>query len=660
MTNGWSRKRTDAAKLAAWTTLSVERFGDAYTSVNDRSAARLWPVLEASVLGGDEARLIKLACTEAEAHGFLAGLARVVANIELDRDGRPAHEVGELLQAVAGSGVMQGMSNRAKGLMDATIFRALDAASQACAIVYQNGNQAGTAFLVRPDLVLTAAHVVLQYENDAAGYPVWRDALQAELTFSFDPVPTDPTKQRVVVAAAPGERPVAHALPHGTPPNSLNGSLQAPPAGDRLDFALIRLARQIEHVRAVDIGAPSEAELHRACFVFGYPAGTALKFDADIVTRIDSPSGRLLHVANTAAGMSGGCCVGPDGAIVGLHEGSLQIANQVGTMVLNNRGISLKAIHEKLHADGADPLRARPKSQGLEFSDPSLVETLYESGLRFAGVALEAQWRALVQGLLGLADPPGDGVELPPFHPWLKRGDVENWIDSRRPSDRLCYISGDRGVGKSFCGQILRGKLDNPAVDLVALSATQTSAWSMEEALGPVIARSGPQTRTEAGTLRYDDVPAIVDFLGRTAAGRRTTAAPLYVAIDFDAAAAGVRFGQSPWLAFIEGLAREDWVRLMLIGLTEDERDTVDDMLEANDVTAGVASTHIELQYFSESNLKEYARALAEARGLLRTGRSFRSEIGTLWRQPIFLRAQCPALQTVEAVLTAAAFERTL
>lgn len=667
----WEDEDTDAGKLATWTRLSVERFGDAYSSVADRHAAKPWQRLQADLQneqpGAGDAALIRAACEEAQARDFLDSLAQVVANIEKGRDGRPATEIGALLQTVAGSGVMQAMTNRAKGLMDAAIFGPLHESSRACAIVFANGQQAGTAFLVGPDLVLTAAHVVLQHDLDAAGRPIWRDRLRPNLTFSFAPSATDPAKQRVVVPAAPTPEPVAHALPHGPPPNRLFRTLKAP-AGDRLDFALVRLARQVEHVPRVEIAAPGEAELNRACFVLGFPEGNALKFDADVVTQIDSPSGRLLHLANTEAGMSGGCCIGPEGTIVGLHEGTLPVLDAggqeekdaAGRRKLNNRGVSMAAIRKMQCKSGSDPLAAKPKSQGIEFADPSLVETLYKSGLRFAGPALEANWRALMQALLGMVDPPGDGVGFPAFHPWLRRPEVEDWKDSRKPSDRICYVWGDQGVGKSFCAQILRGKVDNPELDLVVLNATQTTALSWEEAIGPVVARSGIQTRTEAGALRYDDVPAITNILSRTAAGTRTADNPLYVAIDFDAAADGIRFGQTPWQAFIEGLAREEWARLMLIGLTEDERISIDDMVEADPVTTGVVSTSIQLRHLDEESLKDYARRLAVARGKPRSRETVRDDIAALWGNALFLRETQPALQTVEAALAAMAFERTL
>ena len=669
--DAWDDQPTHAGKLAAWTKLSAERFGDAYSSVSDRSSAKPWQVLAADLAnaqpGAGEAALIRAACDEAERHDFLEALAQVVANIEEGRDGRAATEVGALLQTVAGSGVMQAMTNEARGLMDAAIFGRLHESSRACAIVFSQGQQQGTAFLVGPDLVMTAAHVVLQHERDPAGRLVWLSKLLPNLTFSFTPAATDPSKQRVIVPAAPTPDPVALSLPHGTPRRRLSGSLKAP-AGQRLDFALVRLARQVEHVPRVEIATPGAVELNRPCFVFGFPEGTALKFDADVVTQIDTPSGRLLHLANTKAGMSGGCCIGPEGTIVGLHEGTLpvldangrKVLNANGEAKLNNRGVSLAAIRDMQCKDGSDPLVGKPKSQGIEFSDPSLVETLYKSGLRFAGPALESSWRSLMQALLGLPEPPGDGIALPAFHPWLRRQEVEAWIDSRRPLDRLCYIWGDEGVGKSFCAQILRGKLDNPAVDLVALNATQTTALSWEEAIGPIIARSGTPTRTEAGTLRYDDVPAITRFLARTAAGDRTAATPLYVAIDFGAAEDGVRFGQTPWQAFIEGLAREEWARVMLIGLTEDERIMIDDVLEADPVMAGVASTSIPLRHLDEESLKDYGRKLAVARGKPLSREDVRDRVATLWSQPMLLHGTRPALQTVEAVLTAMAFERLL
>ena len=146
---------SDAERLAAWTKLGVAEFRMAYASVADPGLALRWTALEARVLrdnpGAGRDVLILEACRHAEEVGFIDKLAVAVANIEAEFGYKTPTEVGALLQVLGGAGVMQAMTNRARALMDASILRSLVAASEATAIVYQDGAQLGSAFLVGRD-----------------------------------------------------------------------------------------------------------------------------------------------------------------------------------------------------------------------------------------------------------------------------------------------------------------------------------------------------------------------------------------------------------------------------------------------------------------------------------------------------------------------------
>ena len=644
--------------------LNTEVFAGIYTAIaNGVPAAARWVTLgtslppDASPAQADRA-LIRAACAEADAKGFLDRLAATVVDTETSVKGRSAADGGALLDAITSGGEMQAIVDAARGFMSVDVLPAAYQAAQACAAVYQNQTMLGTAFLVQSDLVATAAHVVLATEIDANGKEVWSDKLRRGLKFSFRAAPGDP-RARDEVFAAPRDTPIAFARPHGDPPNKLRSSL-IPPADRDLDFAYVQLARQVTHLREVDISNPVAPEANQNCFVIGFPGGTDLMMDVKQIERVDLPAGRMLHRINTAPGMSGGCCVGPAGTVIGLHEGALPVTKDgapekdpTGKPLFHNRAICLANVRAG-QRDAADPLTRRRREQAIELNDPMLVRALYRTGLRFAAPDLTDAWRALVKVMLGMPDLPSDGVVFPAFQPWFKREDLERWIDSRKPVERLCYIYGDEGSGKSFSVEILRAKLSNPAIDLVTLNGTQTSAWSWEEAIAPLFTSHAPQFRTEAGAIRYDDVPAIVQQLGVVGSVARTPDTPLFVAIDFDRVSDGVRFGQSPWLTFIEALAREDWARVLLIGLTDDERDSVDTILDA----IGLGPVLIRLNHLGVPELKEYLKALLRSRGLSLDPPVLAAKIQEIRNQPIFLNQQRPSLQTAETALVAIAFER--
>ena len=661
----WLSEPTDGERLAAWTLLDTQVFAVIYTTVaksapNAARWATLGTTIPTEAAGANSQALIRAACREAEAKGFLDRLAFAVVDSETSLMRRSAEEGGQLLDAIATSGEMQAVVDAARGFMDVDVLSAAFQAAQACALVYQGNKPIGTAFLVRPDVVVTAAHVVLDIGKDANGKDIWLGTLRPDLMFSFRAAPGDP-RARVEVVAAQRAAPLAFARPHGAPPNKLRASL-TPPADTDLDYAYVQLAGPITHLNAVDISAPVEPEASENCFVIGFPGGNDLKFDTKQIESVDKAAGRMMHFVNAAPGMSGGCCVGRNGTVIGLHEGALPVLlpdgkqdkNGDGEKLFRNRGVCLAKIRAGQQGN-ADPLAIRrPTEQVIELSDPALVRTSYRNGLRLAGAELADKWRALVQWILGLPDLPGDGTTFPAFHPWFKRGDLERWTDSRKPAERLCYVYGEIGAGKSFSVEILRAKLANPTIDLLTINGTQTSAWSWEDAIAPIIPLDAPQFRTEAGAIRYDDVPALVQQLGQVGGVARTTANPLFVAIDFESAGEGVRFGRSPWLTFIEALAREDWARVMLIGLTDDERDSVDVVLEA----IGLAPVLIRLNHLGEPELKEYLKALLRSRGLSLEPEVLTARIRDIRSHPMFLTSSQLSLATIEAALAAMAFER--
>lgn len=682
MADEWKRAATRAAKLAAWTSLKAGEFEDCYFYADNSARAPAWAVLEANVSANDPAAdaqaLIGAACSHAEQEGFLGRLAENVARVESSKHHRDDFEIAELFNEIGDGGIMQAMTAPARSLMDTAIFGALQNAADACATVLEGDDLRGTAFLVSPDMVLTAAHVVLAQERDGDGHQVWVGRLRPNLSFAFAQPRGSPDSRRMRIPAA-GETPVVSAFPHGKPPNVLDPSLEGDDPPARLDFALVRLSRQVHHLPWLDIREPLDPQEGRHCFVMGFPAGEGLKFDADAVTVIHKQSGRFLHRANTAPGMSGGCCVGPEGTVIALHEGALPrlganrkpLTDEKGETIYDNRAICLTKVRALQRELVPDPLDASGKAPGISFSDPQLVEDLYRTGLRLAGAELQGHWRGTFQAMYGLVGPLGVDQAMPDFHPWFRRKPFEEWIDKAAgaTSARLCFVNspaGVRGSGKSFCGQIAAAKINHPILNLVRLTSTQTSAWSWEEAInaalrsaGAVIQGSEAATRLSAGAIKYDDVPLVIDAFSGLQGRKRVATTPLFIIIDFEEGAR-LHSGQAHWYNFVKALAQQEWARLVVIGLAESERLDIRLSLQEDAVTREVELTEVELGHLTESDLLLYLMDLATSRNVEIAFGFARQEVAKLWHSELMLRGVQPALQTAEAALCAALLEKTI
>ncbi|UZW61196.1 trypsin-like serine peptidase [Lysobacter enzymogenes] len=589
-----------AEALAVWTRLSDEFIGNCYVSVRPRHAPA-WEVVVASAAGSLRLEAFK----RAHDHDFLDRLAVAIGNWE-QKAQRPDHEIAQMLDQIGDYGLMQGMTNPDKGFMHADILLPLLQARDACAIVVRTEpvfQQLGTAFLVRPDLILTAAHVVMDVD---AATGRWASTLKNGLAFHFREKPNQREHPTLAIRPAAVAL-ISHALPHGRPPNLLERSLAAP-ADTCLDYALIRLAQRVSHLRPVEVVDTAAVKQGKPCWAFGFPGGNALMMDVDLVTDIDPGSGRWLHRANVAAGMSGGCCINHEGQVAGLHEGTLD--SEDDAKVKRNRGISIAAIRRDQCRDGKDPLKQVASAPSLEFRDSALVDGWYRAGTALAGEAGAVQWRASVAAALGGRNP--DATDsLPAYHPWFARADVEKWIDSAAPDERLCLIHGPPGVGKSFCIHLLRGKLD-PYADLVVFNPTQTNDMTWSDATGHAAAANASDYRTAAASVRYR---AIDDFLGelrdRSAGGTRTC----YVAIDFGPAGRQDRFVGTNWVELIATLAAAGWIRVMLIGLDDYERSVMIDRMESRPETDSVKIAESELAPITAAEFRTYAKHLASARG---------------------------------------------
>lgn len=564
-----SQAHLDAADaLADWCSIASETLGTIYNTVLMGTGATQWKVLTvlpgnvpSGMLGGAKP-LFRAATREALQHALLMRLALYITRTEIDVLGRPATEADAIIEllevALHGAGRMQAFT-QAGGLLGRETRLGLDALDRATALVLKGNTAIGTAFLVGRDLVLTSAHVAVDQSGNA-----FVQQLAANLTFHFPVFAGLVAKPSIVVKPKSGKSLIHSSLPWGDAPDRLH----APPAegsGTKLDYALIRLDRQITHVDPLDILEPPELDLNDSLVVLGFAGGTAVQWDKGAVASVTGE--RVQHKANTLKGMSGSCCIDVHGKPVGMHEGSLLTGRLGGNGDLN-RAVRLSAIRNAMRSNGADPLLAAPKAPGFAIYDESLVRRAANAGLRVLPDGDQARWRELVRGVLGVE--PDSPDPLPEFHPWFRRKNFEAWVDNSArelppEAQRLFMASGDPGAGKSFLAPILREKLDARA-ESVFISATQTTAWSWTDALSKLgIAPSDErELRPHDAEVRRVATEA-ADAVADKASSRGASRTPLFVAIDFEGEASFAA-EDSTWLRFMQELLGHSWIRLLIIG----------------------------------------------------------------------------------------------
>ena len=601
-----------AQALAEWTRLSADEFRIAYEKCLIPGAGRDWKILVNK--GG--ATVVALACEEAEDGKFLDRLTEHVVARESDR-GRPAAEIDQLFNAPGKAGVMQAIFDRHRGLMSAAILLPMLKASYACAVVQvQQGvteTPVGTAFLVKPDMVITAGHVALDVDTDlATGGMTWSHRLKPGLSFRFKARDNAPATERVTVLPRASEPLLASSLPHGATDGSLNLDLN-PPADQNLDYALIQLAERIDHVEPLALDPPPNDVIEliegKACWAFGYSGGDDLKLDVDSITRVADHGARWLHEAQTGEGMSGGCCFNHVGQLVGIHEGSVSWT-QDGHKVVNNRGILLKAIRRAQRDPGPDPLEGRVAVPNLEIPDAGLVLDLVRAGRRLADADFAPKWEALARAVFPAADFV-TGTGFPASHPRFERSEFRDWIEKQDPAHRLCMVNGPRGAGTSFCAKLLQARLEPSGLGYFEINPTQLAAFSLRETGAGGVSAAPPSTRTSAANFRYNDVTQFTADLR----ARGSPSRAWHVVIDFGPEDGTDRLLANQWRDFVLGLLGEEWIRVVLLGLSNAEQVELMGLVQTRLPNAVLYETPIELDPIDARALNKYAKELALARG---------------------------------------------
>lgn len=186
---------------------------------------------------------------------------------------------------------------------------------QICRIDIPDGTALGTGWLVGPDLLLTAYHVVEEVVNG----PYDTDDVLCRFDFSAD---GDAGR---TCGLAPGG-----VLDYSPYAQADLGTSTSPPTEDELDYALLRLDARVGED---DAGAqprgwirvperPAVVDTDDFMLIPQHPAGAALKLAFGEVLKYDSGGFRLRYDTSTDNGSSGAPCFDLDLAPFGIHHAS--------------------------------------------------------------------------------------------------------------------------------------------------------------------------------------------------------------------------------------------------------------------------------------------------------------------------------------------------
>lgn len=525
--------------------ITPEAFGSAFDRVRptDGSVPRYASIRAASQ--NDEALAMESAARRAHQKSFFLQFSdQLTRRIPMAEAEREALASGDAVKTLVGEhqAIFQD-----EGLQDVAWARVVTKVAPVTALVRDHGTAPaarGTGFLIGPDLLLTAAHVVWSLVDYDVVPPKEHADSSTRLTVEFhDPLLADSLGRPRVVRVV-RKWLFATSPPCGKPPNLTLNDVSLAKAN--LDFALIRLAERIgDEVPFLDIADPPAPHSRDSMAIVGHTGGSACKFHVHWLNLYEQDSQRLQHKANTASGMSGGPCLTVAGRVLGLHEG---VARDNGGVAIYNRSVYLGPVYAKLKA--AFPAQARDRLSWL--SDEDGAEPLR---------------RVFRNG-----GPPGRTR-----HPVFGRAEFQEWIDEARAprtARPVALISGADGAGKSFSVAILRNKLRGSSDVLVHFPPEICRSIRMIELLSRLFACISdpfprlPDTaglRPEAGILRHDIVPNAFDELERTVL--RDGDRRLWVSADFGRDQGWLSGSADTWTEFLSQAAKRPWMRVVVIGI---------------------------------------------------------------------------------------------
>lgn len=217
---------------------------------------------------------------------------------------------------------LQALTEPSAGLTDASGFiEAVRSAAERVAMLRRAGQPVGTAALVGPDLLLTAAHVL-----DSQKLPPSIENLVA--VFDYRPRPeTSPAETGIPI---PVTEFLTGSLPSDAEVASQHLDPDAPP--NRLDFAVLRLTHPLPDAgrRGHYYLDPDDYRFSPVgvLFIFQHPLGSTLMVSTTSGAIRNAAGTRIRYQANTMLGSSGSPVIDTRGRLVAIHHYSAGKANQ--------------------------------------------------------------------------------------------------------------------------------------------------------------------------------------------------------------------------------------------------------------------------------------------------------------------------------------------
>jgi hypothetical protein len=599
----------------------------------------------------------------AQTADLLGEYCRLIVDADSDRNNRTDSELQEIAGRIGYVGVPHGVLDYTHGLGNPREFKVLNRIFEATGYVTINNEIIGTAFLVRPDRVITSAHIALSRKRSQEEAIVFEDKPADNIEFVFPATPVG--EQRARLHPYREHQLLACSKPF------MNGRAQlrsvvTNDAKNCLDYALLLLDRRILDVVPVPIDGLDAPDPRAPAYVIGYMGGSRGFYATAQIRETILGAARLLHQMNTDPGASGSCCTADAAIPVGLHEGQVPLLDKHGQPVMEdgkcknvNRAVMLSAIRRDLKAQPQDPLEAQFRVPGVALFDSALVHRLGKRGLQLANSeATRSGWEQIYKKALD-ADPSGNAPDWN-VHPWFSerggRASIETeFEEAARPDSgaRVISIRGSAGSGKTFCLDILKARLEEPDRDLIRVDAIggRQVIDSLKDSLAAP-STPHPLTRTSAGDVKYDKIEdlivALASYGGRDRM-RDGAAAPLFVAID-TGTNADFSLVASDWLNLAVALAARPWCRLIVCGLSAEADERLRNVIDDNVGARGRRWYNQTLRHATDEDINSFLKTW---------GKSHELPVGaagsatTLFEAPDAPHVNCPDLATAVAALIA-------
>jgi hypothetical protein len=408
---------------------------------------------------------------------------------------------------------------------------------------------AGSGFLIGPDLLLTAWHVIADLvEPWHDPQRAWRQyrarpGSDALLKVIFDKVrlPTgrgteltlDSRKQRVISVATDW---LEGGMPPPQPPDVLPAE-----AGfsQNWDYALIRLAqpaareRGCARLESIDV-PPPEGRL----WIFQFPRTEAMLCDTHVMMgTYGQNQERFYYSVNTDEGSSGGPCLDNDFRLVGMHLAAWIPNGATIGGAKANLGVPIRRIVDHIVATIGGVPAPRPQIAAVR-------------RLRSKRYPVVGRW---------------DFQKLV-------------WTEMAPGAVRILTVNGPLGRGKSFLAGILQSMLPVTSHLVVSLSVEMLAKERAQDAHAVLLGKLGPyepssDTAGSMSELRSTEAALVRDHLVKDLvrhADRMRNGRTVWIVIDdYDRVDVGREAG-SYLYSLYEQVAQVPWLRFVLLGFRGD------------------------------------------------------------------------------------------